>query len=115
MLSRHLELTEAQEEQVETIFAAARAKRQALRGELGDLRREIGESIRENGYQEDQVRIQVESAAPKMVDLMVLRIGAMAQVYELLTPEQQTKADEWFERGPRFGRGRRHGGGSESL
>jgi Spy/CpxP family protein refolding chaperone len=109
MLSWHLDLSDDQEDRVEAIFNSAHTEGEAIRSELGSLRREVVESIRANGYQEDQVRIRIESETPKMVDLMLSRIRTMAEVYEVLTPEQQARVDEFIDEGPGFGRGRRHG------
>jgi Spy/CpxP family protein refolding chaperone len=109
MLSWHLDLSDEQEDRVDEIFTAARTDGKALRSEMDGLRKELIESIRANGYQEDQVRIRIESEAPKMVEHMLLRIRTMAEIYEILTPEQQAKADEFINKGRGFGRRGRHG------
>jgi protein CpxP len=115
MLSWHLDLTDAQEDQVEAIFDASRAEGKALKLELGGLRREITDSVRANGYQEDQVRARIESEAPKMVDLMMLRIRTMARVYEILTPEQRARIEAFIDAGPDRGRGRHFGRGFDGF
>ena len=106
MLSRHLDLTDEQETRVGEIIESARSEGKILRAELGGLRQEVAASIRENGYAEDQIRMLIESRAPQMIDLMMLRIRTMAEIYELLTPEQKARADDFLEHGPGFGRGR---------
>ena len=115
MLSWHLDLSDEQEDQVDAIFTAARTDGKALRSEMDGLRKELIESIRANGYQEDQVRIRIESEAPKMVEHMLLRIRTMAGIYEILTPEQQAKADEFIDKGRGFGRRGRHGSAFRDL
>jgi len=115
MLSRHLDLTDEQQTRVAEIVKSARSDGETLRTELGRLRQEVATSIRENGYAEDQVRTLVEARAPQLVDLMMLRIRAMAKIYELLTPEQKASADKFLEQGPGFGRGRHRGEGFGSF
>ena len=105
-MARHLDLTEEQQARIRTIFAEARTEGGTLRAQLADMRSELQSSIRENGYYEDQVRVMVESKAPLFVELTMLGIRTMSQVYAELTPEQQARADEMLEkRGGRFGPG----------
>lgn len=100
----HLDLTEEQQARIRAIFAEARTEGENLRAELAEMRSELQRSIRDNGYYEDQVRVMVESKAPLFVELTMLGIRTMSQVYAELTPEQQTRADEMLEkRGGRFG------------
>ncbi len=106
-MARHLDLSDEQRAAVEAILANARAEGEQLRGELATLREEVGAMIRSDGYYEDQVRIQVESKSPVFVELTVLGIRTMNEVYQVLTPEQRAKADEMLARG----RGRRFGPG----
>lgn len=104
-MARHLDLSDEQRTQIEAIMANARTEGEQLRGELATLREEVGAMIRSDGYYEDQVRIQVESKGPVFVELTVLGIRTMNDVYQVLTPEQRAKADEMLARGRRFGRG----------
>ena len=107
-MTRHLDLTEDQQEQVRTIVVATTEEGKALRGQMDGMREQIIASIRENGYQEDEVRLIAENNMPLLVDMAVLRIRAMAEIYEILTPGQQAEADKFMEQaGP--GRRGRHG------
>ena len=111
-MTRHLDLTEEQQAQARVIAAATMEDGKALREKLDGMREQIIAGIRENGYQEDEVRLIAENNMPLFVDMAVLRIRAMAEIYEILTPEQKAEADKFMEQaleqgGP--GRAGRHG------
>jgi Spy/CpxP family protein refolding chaperone len=109
-MARHLDLSEEQQTAIRKSFEDSKKQGQALREQIDELRKQVAESVRENGYQEDQIRLMVENNIPLMVDAIMLRIGTMAGIYEQLTPEQQAEADEFLENGgPR--RWRHRGGG----
>ena len=110
-MARHLDLSDEQRAEIEAIFATAREQGEQLRGELATLRENLGAMIRSDGYYEDQVRIQVESKSPVFVELTVLGIRTMNDVYQVLTPEQRVKADEMLARGRGRGFGRGFGPG----
>jgi Spy/CpxP family protein refolding chaperone len=105
-IARHLDLTEEQQAEVKTIVATTMAEGKALSVQMEGMREQIMVNIRENGYQEDEVRLIAENNMPLLVDMAVLRIRAMAEVYELLTPEQKAEADKFMEQGgpTRWGR-----------
>jgi Spy/CpxP family protein refolding chaperone len=106
-LARHLDLSEEQQLAINAIVNNSRDEAEILRLQLEELRQTVGNSIRAGEYDEDEVRILVENQAPAFVDMTLLGIRTMSQVYEQLTPEQRAKADELMEqrRGGRFGRG----------
>lgn len=108
---RHFDLTEEQQAAIRETFEDSREQGKVLREQMDAVRRQITDHIRNNGYDEAEIRLMVENNIPLMIDAMMLRIGTMANVYAQLTPEQQAKADEFFEhRGPR--RWRHRDGGS---
>ena len=106
-MARRLDLSEEQQLAITAILSTARDEAEVLRLQLEELRRTIGDSIRTGEYDEDQARILVENQAPAFVDMTLLGIRTMNQVYEQLTPEQRAEADALMEkrRGGRFGRG----------
>jgi Spy/CpxP family protein refolding chaperone len=115
-MARHFDLSEEQRAAMRNSFEGSREQGRALREKTDELRKQITESIRTNGYREDQVRLMVENNIPLMVDLMMLRIGTMAEIYERLTPEQRVEADKFIENGgPRRWRHRGGGGGWDSF
>lgn len=92
-MTRYLDLTEEQQEQAKAIAMATMKESKALREKMDGMRVQIIAGIRENGYQEDEVRLIAENNMPLLVDMAVLRIRAMAEIYEILTPEQKVEAD----------------------
>ena len=109
-MATRLDLSEEQQTAIRKSFEDSKEQGQALREQIDELRKQVTENIRTNGYQEDQVRLMVENNIPLMVDAMMLRIGTMARIYEQLTPEQQAEAAKFLENGgPR--RWRHRGGG----
>lgn len=109
-VARHFDLSDEQLSSIRESFAESREQGRVLREKMGELRENITDSIRTNGYDEEQVRLIVENNIPLLVDAMMLRIGTMAEIYEQLTPEQQAEADKFLENGgPRRWRHHRHG------
>jgi Spy/CpxP family protein refolding chaperone len=98
-MTRHFDLTEEQQAAIRESFENSQEQGRVLREQMDDLRRQITDHIRANGYDEAEIRNMVENNIPLMIDAMMLRIGTMANVYAQLTPEQQAKADEFFEQG----------------
>jgi len=106
-MAKRLDLSEEQQLSIAAILNESRNEAELLRAQLEELRRSVGDSIRAGEYDEDEVRILVENQAPAFVDMTMLGIRTMSQVYEQLTPEQRDQADEMMEkrRSRRFGRG----------
>jgi Spy/CpxP family protein refolding chaperone len=110
-LSRHLDLSETQTLAITAILNNSRAEADVLRLQLEELRGQVGGMIRTDGYDEDEVRILVENQAPTFVEMTLLGIRTMSQVYAELTPEQRAEADALMEKR----RGRRFGGGGFGM
>ena len=110
-MARHFDLSDEQQAAIRQSFERSKEQGHALREQIDELRNQVTDNIRTNGYDEKQVCLMVENNIPLMVDAMMLRIGTMAEIYAQLTPEQQAEADKFLENGgPRRWRGR--GGGS---
>lgn len=109
-MSRRLGLSEEQQKQIGDILAASRTESEPLREKMHAMREEIRREVKENGYDEDAVRVIVENNIPAFVDMTLLSVRTMNSVNDVLTPEQQAQAEEmmqsWRER-----RGRGFGGG----
>lgn len=116
---RALDLTEAQREQVQQLSQQFREQAQPLRARVRaaeETRRQALEAI---PFNEQQIRSAAQTLAEAEADLTVQRGRFQADVYALLTPEQQTqwqkmRADRearikqrlgrWQQRGPRGAR-----------
>ena len=110
-IARHLDLSDEQRDQIRELRAASREQGEALRAQLDQLREDVASTIKASGFDEDQVRLMLENRSSLMIDLAMLRIRGMAEVYALLTPEQREKVDARMAQGPRGRHGRWHGHG----
>lgn len=106
-MARHLDLADEQRNAIREVIQGSREKRIALRDEFRQLREDIANTIKTSGFDEDEVRLMLENRSSLMIDLAMLRIKSMADVYEILTPEQRQKVDAFMAQGPRGRHGRR--------
>lgn len=91
---RGLDLTDEQRSQVRTIMETSRTQNKARWQEIQTLRKQLKASVDANGFDEANVRAQIEAGAPLMTELMVDRFRTQAQIRNVLTPEQLQKLDE---------------------
>lgn len=110
MMSTVLELTDAQKSQIETLFNQQHEKNLALREQMQASREEMREAKHASTFDEADFRAKAARRAELKTEMMVQKAKLRQQVYELLSPEQQEKADSL---GGMLGRGHgkgRHGG-----
>ena len=111
-ISRELNLTDAQKEQVKAIFEAQRATEDERHAKLDDLRKQIDAATANGQFDEAQVRALATQQSQLMADEMVDHLRMHSKLYSLLTAEQKTKADQMMKRhgGPGHGPGEGHHG-----
>jgi protein CpxP len=105
-LTKELNLTEAQQTQIKGILAVEKSKTQPLMKQMHDNRMAQSNNFAAN-FDEAQVRAQANQQAQIMSDLIVERARAKSQIYAVLTPEQQAKAQQLMQE--RQQRRQRHG------
>jgi Spy/CpxP family protein refolding chaperone len=88
-LTAYLNLTPAQQAQEKTIFEGARQSAQPLRQQLRQTRESLHAAVQANNTAQIQQLAQTEGS--ELGQLMAIRSTAMAQVHQILTPEQQQK------------------------
>lgn len=103
-MTKELNLTEAQQTQIKGILAAEKGKIQPLMKQMHDNRLAAASNVTSN-FDETQVRAQANQQAQIMSDLIVERARAKSQIYAVLTPEQQAKAQQLMQERQQ----RRHG------
>jgi protein CpxP len=91
-LLRGLDLSEAQREQVRTIVTSHREESQALQQRQQAAMRALQEAT--EGTDEAAIRQQGEAVGAVIADAAVLRSKVRAEVWAVLTPEQQAKAEQ---------------------
>ena len=110
MLTKTLNLNAAQQGQVHTILADAQIQSQGIHDQLKPLHTSLTAAIKAN----DSAQIEAlhQQIAPLQEQLDVIRSKATAQIYAVLSPDQQTKVGNAIGMlmGGGFGPGMRHGG-----
>lgn len=92
LLVRGLELTDAQREQVRGIVSARQADFKAIGDRLRAAHLAQRQAMTRVPVDENEIRARVSEASAAEADFAVLRARVHEQVYQVLTPEQQTKA-----------------------
>lgn len=109
-ISRELNLTDAQKEQVKTILEAQRSTEDERHAKLDEIRKQIDAATANGQFDEAQVRPLADQQAQLMADQMVDHLRMHSKIYGLLTAEQRTKADQMMKQGEhRRGPGPGHG------
>lgn len=111
-ISRELNLTDAQKDQVKTLLEAQRATEEERHAKLDDLRKQIDAATANGQFDEATVRPLVNQQSQLLADQMVDHLRFRSKVYSFLTTEQRTKADQMMKMhdDPHHGRGFGHGG-----
>lgn len=109
-ISRELNLTDAQKEQMKTILEAQRATGEERHAKLDDIRKQINVATANGQFDEARVRPLANQQAQLMADEMVDHLRMHSKIYGLLTAEQRTKADQMMKHDElRRGAGPGHG------
>ena len=110
MMATILDLSDAQQEQVRGLFDAERDSHSGARQEKQEARKALTVLMHAQPFDEVAFRSLAKQQADKRIEMMVDRAKIKQQVFAILTPEQQEKADELFAlMGKRHrGRGMRH-------
>jgi periplasmic protein CpxP/Spy len=91
---RGVDLTDAQRDQVRAIRESHQSEFDAARTKLRDAHRAFGEATRAATIDEAAIRARSAEVAAAMADEAILRAKVRAEVFAILTPEQQQKANE---------------------
>lgn len=89
---RQLDLTDDQRQEVRRIMDLHKAEQQAISQRLREARRAQAEAVRAVPVDEPAVRARSAELAKIETDAAVLRARVHAEIYNVLTPEQQEKA-----------------------
>jgi protein CpxP len=93
-LGDYLALTDEQRTQIEGIVETARGQIQPLIEQSMAARRAFHEATQPGAFDEAGFRAHAEEMAKLQVEIKVASARAMAQVFNVLTPEQRQKLDE---------------------
>jgi Spy/CpxP family protein refolding chaperone len=93
-----LELNDKQTKEIKSVIIEARKKNIKLRADARVARIELGQLITQGNVDKTAVNAKVDQIASLRGDVMHQRAGAALSVREILTPEQQVKADGMLRR-----------------
>ena len=92
-IATHLNLTDAQKEQAKAILKDAHQSAMALAPQMKQSHEALAEAVKSGKPDTEIARLASEQGA--LVGRMIaIRTQAMAKIYQTLTPEQRTKAEE---------------------
>src|SRR6266540_6794412 len=97
-ISRELNLTDAQKEQVKAIFESQRAVAEERHAKLEELHKQIDAATANGQFDEATVRPLASQQAQLMTEEMIDHLRLHSKLYALLTPEQRTKADQMMKK-----------------
>lgn len=106
-ISRELNLTDAQKDQVKALLEAQHATEEERHTKLDELRKQIDAATANGQFDENTVRNLANQQSQLMADEMVDHLRLHSKIYGLLTAEQRTKADQMM----KMHGERRHGPG----
>jgi protein CpxP len=95
-LAAKLNLTDAQKQQAQSIFAAARKSAQPVRAQIRQDKQALAAAVK-SGSQADIDRIS-NSMGPLLAQASAMHAKAFAQFYAILTPDQKTQMDQQMNR-----------------
>lgn len=91
---RHLDLTDAQEEQVRTVVQGHRDELTQIGERLRTAHGALNEAVAATTFDEATIRARSADVAAVQADASVLRARVRSEVWGMLTPEQQQRAAE---------------------
>lgn len=93
-ISRTLNLTDAQKQQVKGIMDSVEATASGIHAKLEEVHKQLSAATANGQFDETQVRTLANQEAQLEADMKVEHFRAMSKVFSVLTPEQRVKAEE---------------------
>jgi protein CpxP len=97
-LSRALDLSDAQQQQVKALVEAQRPALKGLRQQLVSERQQMLAATQNGQFDEGKVQAIASQQGQTLANLIVARQELQSKIYTLLTPEQRTKFDQMQQR-----------------
>ncbi len=98
MLTDFLDLSDAQQTQVKALLTSAQPQMDALHQQMKSLHQMAMQAAMATPFDEAKLRASFSAQAPAMIDSAVAMAKVHAQIYALLTPEQQAKMQKHMTR-----------------
>lgn len=93
-IADHLGLTDAQKTEIKSIISAERPTVEPLVRQLAATRKQLRNVSKDGKFDEAQVRGLASQQAQTITELIVAKERVKSKIYNVLTPEQRTKADK---------------------
>lgn len=93
-MSRALNLTDAQKQQVKGIMDSVEATAGGIHAKLEEVHKQLKAATANGQFDETQVRALANQEAQLEVEMKVEHFRAISKVFSVLTPEQRVKAEE---------------------
>lgn len=106
---RHLGLSDTQRDQVFKIMHASKPAKYEKMKQLRALREDMRKLIHSDSFDSGAYRKLAQKKAAILTDLMVLKAETRNKIYQVFTPEQKKKVQEYGKRRGRYGHGHGHG------
>lgn len=97
-ISRELNLTDAQKEQVKAAFEAQRPIEEERHAKLDEIRKQIDAATANGQFDEAVVRPLINQQLQLQADSMIDHFRLHSKLYSMLNAEQKAKADEMMKR-----------------
>lgn len=96
--SNYLDLTDAQQAQVKQILAKDQPALQPLEQQMHQSRQQMRQLIESGAFDDAKARTLASQQTQTMTELTVQRAHMFSDLYQVLTPDQKTKLDNFFDR-----------------
>jgi Spy/CpxP family protein refolding chaperone len=96
--ANHLDLTDAQQSQIKDILAKERPTIQPLTDQLRQSHHELRQIAESGNFDEAKVRSLAAQQSQTLTELIVQKTRIESELFQVLTPEQKTKAQELMNR-----------------
>ncbi len=93
-LSKKLNLSDAQKEQVKQILETSKTKVQPLMENMKSIHQQLAAATADGQFDEAQVQALANQQADIMAQMIVEKERTKSQIFALLTPEQQAQAKQ---------------------
>jgi periplasmic protein CpxP/Spy len=95
-IATRLGLSDAQKDQIKGIVQSHRDEWTSLAGRAATARKALGDAIAADPVDDNAVRQASAGVAAVQADIAVARAHARAEIFQVLTPEQQAQAKQWL-------------------
>jgi len=97
-LTRALDLTDAQQQQVKSLVEAQRPALKGLMQQMASQRTQMLAATQNGQFEAAKVQALANQQGQTLANLIVARQELQSKIYNLLTPEQRTKFDQMQQR-----------------